>query len=112
MSETVSTDKGLVIERLRAWAEVVDIPSGKFVNEDIAFAADLLQQQKEQIERLREALEPFADVANLIDAETEGMSETDECQLMFHDYLMTVYTVAQFRRARSSLSPSTIIGRG
>lgn len=52
---------------------------------------------------LREALEPFADVADLIDAETEGLEEGDECQLMFHDYLMANYTVAHFRAARAAL---------
>lgn len=41
--------------RLREWADVLDIPSGTFVNDDLRWAA-------EEIERLRMALKPFSEV--------------------------------------------------
>ena len=57
------------------------------------------------------ALRPFADIADLIDSETEGLCDTDECQLVFHDYLMANFTVAQFRRARSALNATPQDGK-
>lgn len=54
--------------------------------------------------RLREALEPFADIADLIDSETEGFSDTDEVELLFDKYLIQTFTIAQFRRARAALA--------
>lgn len=49
---------------------------------------------------MREALGPFAEIADLIDSETEGMSETDELELHYHDYLMASWPVSLFRTAR------------
>jgi len=51
----------------------------------------------------RKALEPFADIADLIDAETEGMAETDELVLHFHDYEFAKWPVSLFRKARAVL---------
>lgn len=55
-----------------------------------------------QLKAARKALEPFADVANLIDAETEGMAETDELVLHFHDYEFAKWPVSFFRKARAA----------
>lgn len=49
------------------------------------------------------ALEPFADIADLIDAETEGMDETDELVLHFHDYEFAKWPESLFRKARAAL---------
>lgn len=51
--------------------------------------------------RLREALEQFAAIADLVDSETEGFSDTDEFQLLFHDFLMASWSLSTFRRARN-----------
>lgn len=56
---------------------------------------------KAQVKVVDEALDPFADISDLIDSETEGMSETDELQLLFHDYLFASWPVSLFRRARA-----------
>jgi len=50
----------------------------------------------------QKALEPFADIADLIDAETEGMAETDELVLHFHDYEFAKWPVSLFRKARAA----------
>ena len=49
------------------------------------------------------ALGPFADIADLIDAETEGMAETDELIIHFHDYEFAKWPVSLFRKARAAL---------
>lgn len=70
----------------------------------------LTARQAEALERenaeLREALKPFADVADLVDAETEGVSDDDEFQMHFHDYLMASWKLSIFRRARALLGGS------
>jgi hypothetical protein len=76
------------------------IESGVFVKNDeyvrlIALEAKLAAAEK--------ALEPFADIADLIDAETEGMAETDELILLFHDYEFAKWPVSLFRQARAVL---------
>lgn len=58
----------------------------------------------DRIDELKTALEPFADVSDLIDVETEGFSDDDETNLMFADYLLKSYTIADFRKARSAIS--------
>jgi molecular chaperone GrpE (heat shock protein) len=58
------------------------------------------ERAEAQLAEARKALEPFADIANLIDSETEGMSETDELELHFHDYLMASWPVSLFRAVR------------
>jgi len=71
---------------------------------------DLCNQKTAQIEALEaklaaaeKALEPLADIADLIDAETEGMAETDELVLHFHDYEFAKWPVSLFRKARAVL---------
>lgn len=58
----------------------------------------------DRVDELKTALEPFADVSDLIDVETEGFSDEDETNLMFADYLLKSYTIADFRKARSAIS--------
>ena len=53
--------------------------------------------------RLAEAekvIDRLANVSDLID-ETEGMSDTDELKLFFHDYLFASWPVSMFRAARA-----------
>ena len=66
-------------------------------------AADRLQALSAEVERLREALEPFASIADLIESETEGFDDSDDFQLMFNDYLMERFSVRQFKEARQAL---------
>jgi hypothetical protein len=47
--------------------------------------------------------DPFADVADLVDSETEGVADSDEFQMHFHDYLMASWKLSIFRRARALL---------
>lgn len=64
----------------------------------LARQAEALQRENAE---LRKALKPFADVADLVDAETEGVSDDDEFQMHFHDYLMASWKLSIFRRARA-----------
>lgn len=67
-------------------------------------AADEIERLTVEIERLREALEPFASVADLIEAETEGFDDSDEIELIYHDHLFDRLTVHQFKDAREALA--------
>lgn len=58
----------------------------------------------DRIEKLEAALRPFADVADLLDAETEGISDTDELDLYLYDYLAMRYEAGDFRSARAALN--------
>ena len=53
-----------------------------------------------QLAEARKALEPFANVAELIEVDTEGFSETDIFDLTFNDYRFERFTLAQFQAAR------------
>lgn len=66
---------------------------------EIARATEVLEAKLAAAEN---ALEPFADIADLIDAETEGMDETDELVLHFHDYEFAKWPVSLFRKARAA----------
>ncbi len=74
--------------------------AAKAVAEIIARQAEALQRENAE---LREALKPFADVADLVDSETEGVADDDEFQMHFHDYLMASWKLSLFRRARALL---------
>lgn len=65
--------------------------------------AEALQRENAD---LREALEPFAEIADLVDSETEGVADNDEFQMHFHDYLMASWKLSMFRRARTLLKDS------
>lgn len=70
-------------------------------------AADLITALAEENRRLREALEPFADVADLFDCEVEGHADTDELSLFYGDganWLVDRFTFAQFNAARAALT--------
>lgn len=45
-----------VTEKLLAWAKVLEIPSGSFVNDDLREAASRISALEEENKRLREAL--------------------------------------------------------
>lgn len=62
--------------------------------------APIMRDAAARIEALEAALEPFAGIAELVDLETEGLSDTDTFDLMFHDYLLDRFTLAHFRAAR------------
>lgn len=72
------------------------------MREVLALARQAEALQRENAE-LREALRPFADVADLVDSETEGVADSDEFQMHFHDYLMASWKLSIFRRARALL---------
>ncbi|REF72345.1 hypothetical protein [Paracoccus versutus] len=70
-------------------------------------AADLITALAEENRRLREALEPFAAIADLFDSEVEGHADTDELSLFYGDganWLADRFTFAQFNAARAALS--------
>lgn len=117
-----------LVSRLRAWAEVVDIPSGKFVNEDIAFAAtritaleaevdaknSLIAEMKDKhgatirraealsskLKLAEAALEPFAAKSKAFDdaADQMGFARSDDTYRP-----RTEFTYAELRHARSAL---------
>ena len=65
------------------------------------------------VERLREALEPFARIGDLIDLETTGFDDEDELPLTSEDgFLMTRFSIGAFRRAARALAalPHPIAG--
>ncbi len=65
-----------------------------------------LEAAEEDKARLSEALRPFADMADYLDSETEGFSETDEFDLLYEDHLFHHFKVADFRIARAALAGS------
>lgn len=70
---------------------------------DCRAAAATLRALAAEIERLRDAIYPFADFAHLIDEETTGFADYDEFELPFNNHLMTRFSLQQFRRARTTL---------
>lgn len=63
---------------------------------------------KAESDAMRAALEPFADIADLLDSETEGLGPTDEFTLYYgedHSWLAARFTVLQFIKARAALNP-------
>lgn len=92
---------------LRVWTPMMPALAGvheeqEYVHSDVHAA---LVRQAEALQRenadLREALEPFAEIADLVDSETEGVADSDEFQMHFHDYLMASWKLSIFRRARA-----------
>jgi len=61
-------------------------------------------EARAEVERKDAALAPFADMADYIDAETEGVSDADEVDVMFHDFLFAHWPVSHFRSARAALT--------
>jgi hypothetical protein len=52
------------------------------------------------VERAKEVVAPFADISDLVDSEMEGVADTDEFELLFHDYLLAKWPLSTFRAAR------------
>lgn len=60
--------------------------------------------QAEQIAKLREALEPFANMGELIELETEGFADDDDLHLIVESgHLMDRFPVKAFRAASQAL---------
>ncbi len=54
---------------------------------------------------LREALEPFADVATFFESETQGLEGRDQFELTYEEsWVAAHFTVAQFYAARAALN--------
>ena len=54
-----------------------------------------------RMNEMEAALRPFAEIADFVDAETEGFTDTDEFKLHFQDYLMASWPLSLFRTART-----------
>lgn len=59
-----------------------------------------------EVAKLREALEPFASIGELIEVETEGFDDADELDVIFHDYLFDKVKVGAFRKAAALAQPN------
>lgn len=76
---------------------------------DAAAALGGMNKLSEGIDRLRESLKPFADVAVYIDVETFGYKDADQIVLCTKDAYDKIHglfddlSVGQFRRARAAL---------
>ena len=91
--------------RHSAYAFRAQDPDGDYVTY-CAYAA-----LSDENRRLREALQPFAAIADLFDSEVEGHADTDELSLFYGDdvnWLADRFTLAQFNAARAAL----VGGRG
>ena len=44
-----------IVEILRRWAEILDIPSGPFVNADLRYAADTITRLRAEVAMWKEA---------------------------------------------------------
>ncbi|WP_247996623.1 Lar family restriction alleviation protein [Brucella tritici] len=98
LAKSAEADNAAQDARIKAFVEYEQEAEGVkelYLGQIEAIEAKLAAAQK--------ALEPFADIADLIDAETEGMAETDELVLHFHDYEFAKWPVSFFRKARAVL---------
>ena len=98
-----------LVERLKQWDGCWPAPG---LERDVEAAADLITALAEENRRLREALRPFAAIADLFDSEVEGHADTDELSLFYGDdvnWLADRFTLAQFNAARAALTSG---GRG
>lgn len=57
----------------------------------------------ERMAHLEEALEPFANIADLVDCETEGFADSDELGLYYDKYLFEKFPLSTFYTARAAL---------
>lgn len=76
-------------------------------------AADTIATLQAEVERLREALKPFADVADFMDSETSGFADSDILHLVVKDESSEriaaeffAWPVQLFRAARAALGAS------
>lgn len=54
--------------------------------------------------KLKEVLKPFADIADIIEVETEGVGDDDKTTLHLYGYEMARWTVDVFKKARAALT--------
>ncbi|MFC3638857.1 hypothetical protein ACFONL_16065 [Camelimonas fluminis] len=66
-----------------------------------------VDEYRAQVEAMREALAPFADVADLIDCETEGFGDDDIATLHLSGYEAARWRIGIFRTARAALAKPT-----
>ena len=112
-----------IVLNLHSWARVLDIPSGRFVNEDLEAAADHIaalraerdearRKCSDEIERnieannrmigLREALEPFAVMPEYV--ESNGWPDNAQIVLRNGNSVLVKITLGDCRRARAALN--------
>lgn len=65
---------------------------------------DYITTLERRLEEAGKVIEPFSDIADLVDSETEGFSESDELEFWLYDYLLGTCTIAELRAAQSFLS--------
>jgi hypothetical protein len=68
--------------------------------------SDIADTLRAEVERLRAAIEPFADVSDFLASETEGLSDDDvfNLKLAGSKLLLMTYTAKQFHEARAALA--------
>ena len=93
----------LLIERLRYRALCA---SPGVLRDAFTQAADEIAALRSENERLREALEPFADIADFLASETQGFEETDNLGVHIEDFRLWELSVGDVRRAREALASS------
>lgn len=93
-------------------ARKLEIEAERVMREKEAQAATIATLQAE-VERLREALKPFADVADFMDSETSGFADSDILHLVVKDESSEriaaeffAWPVQLFRAARAALGAS------
>lgn len=81
--------------------------AGFVADDSPSIAADQIERDGREIERLREALQPFVVIADIFDSEVEGHSDTDELSLFYGDranWMADRFTLAKFNAARAALN--------
>lgn len=99
--------KGQVRTLLKAMKAVGFAPLTK--RQELSALTAQLDALKEENERTKRALTAFADVADFMDAETEGFAMTDTLNLViqneeFPDYLVNTFCLQRFYDARAALT--------
>ena len=101
-AEKAEADNAAQAARIKELSEALD-KQRELDNESTLHHYNRAKALEAKLAAAEKALEPFADIADLIDAETEGMAETDELILLFHDYEFAKWPVSFFRKARAVL---------
>tara|TARA_R110000782_G_C14663387_1_gene398111 strand:- start:131 stop:409 length:279 start_codon:yes stop_codon:yes gene_type:complete len=80
--------------------------SNKLLSAEVKLLWSNSRKQRAEVERLREALEPFADVSDFLVSETEGVTDDVRFDLTLSDspFLVMHYTAKQFHDARAALA--------
>lgn len=92
-------------------AELPDAPVGEPIL--ALYDATTISQLQAEIARMREALEPFGDVADFMDSETSGFADSDTLHLIVKDEsddsiaaVFFAWPVRLFKDARAALGGS------